>query len=303
MRKSLPQPPSENYYDGIFGQREQQLHAMESFQRQAMNTPASPEWLAFRDMNMQHNIDLHWLHDLYKAVIIPEVERFGFVKRKTAEQSRYVDQIDLDHEELSDINEVMRLGYVHLFHRIEAYKKRLFPAIDLAFGVSGDRGIIAIMKRYYGLDLSMSFGHPVVREIAFIATSTKHTDGYPSGANPPKRFDAIDPKKKIKVSGFELLEDINKMKPVSIALWHMLSVVHHRSRLDDQISDPSYLALSGLRKEKIDIEHKMRTGSATCFVRQFFTDVPVKVKAKWPSDPNPWPLPKEDFRKLFEPLP
>lgn len=302
FRVKRPTKRYENFYDEMFKQFEKEDGFSLEFMRSNRVLTIPPEQLATRARMRQYQIDLRWMRHLYDKVIIPQVEEFGFVKFKTAERSDFVQRIDLDHERYSDSHDILRLGYVHLYHKFEAYRSDMIDLIDKSFYVTKAHGILKTMQDYYGLDVSRGpLGVPKLREVAFIANSTKHKDGKPrkDGSIPP-RFVGLEDDQRIRLFEFELLEDIAAMDDVGINFFHVLATVHHRRRLTMDKANAKYRTFSPEEKELFDLNLKVRTGQATYLVQDYFTEVPEAVKRKWPDITGVYPLPEEETIRWSE---
>lgn len=302
LHRKRPARRYENYYDEMFKEFEKEDAISLEFQRSQFGFAIPPEQLALKARMRQYQIDLRWMRHLYDKVIIPEVEKFGFVKFKTAERSDFVQRIDLDHERYSDSHDIVRLGYVHLYHKFESYRIDMIALLDKSFYVTGADGIVKKMQDYYGLDVSKGpMGVPKLREVAFIANSTKHKDGKPrSGGSVPPRFAGHESDERIKVFEFELLKDIDEMSHIGIGFFHVLATVHHRRRLTKDKADSKYEKLSPEMKEKFDLDLKSRTGQATYLVKDYFTEVPEAIKSKWPDITGVYPLSEKEAKRWTE---
>jgi hypothetical protein len=275
--------PSSNYYDNMLGSHYEEMAQIKQFSEMA-GIRISKEWQAMQDLTMQNKIDLQWLHDLYKAVIIPEVQFFGLTKRTTAQQSKFVEHIDLNHEQFSDVHEILRLGYVHLYHRFEAYRTKLIKAVDLAHGSTGKAGIVAIANSYYGIDIDQGgMGIPTIQEVAYVANSMKHTEGRPltDRAIPP-RFKGLNPDKKMILLGPALLEDMNRMQTVSMDFFLVLVKIHALSKkhmkFKDAIAQDALPEIQQALKSSMDEQNNVTTFD----VKLVFSALPSSVRNKWP---------------------
>lgn len=236
--------PSRNYYDGLYHELLEKLGQMIPIPE-----PNQQEGIRLQQYMMNAEVDFRLMRDLYK-VVTDHVNQFGKHKREEAERSKFRALIDLDREEKGDGEEVLRLAYVHLYHRYETFYSGLFALIDAAKGITRkSEGCVALMERYYDIDLNKAvILSEALSDTYFICNCVKHVGGIPAKFKEPiplpKRLTDTDLNKPMILSREDLFKDIIMIGEGHIPIFFLgLMKIHDRARIDRQLHAPGFHSL------------------------------------------------------------
>lgn len=159
-------------------------------------------------------MSLNNLLELYRDHLIPACQNLGHSKRAEVEASRMPEAFDIELESSEDEDEIVRLGYVHLWNKYDVFQRKLYERIDAALANEpDDESTVAYIERIYGRNLKSDVWlHPTLQEVNWIANSVKHNDGVPlisRNAPIPVRYSGADLIEPLKISAEEFYKDIH----------------------------------------------------------------------------------------------
>ncbi len=143
---------------------------------------------------------------------IPDAVRSAKSVRKQATKSKYrayFSKVNFD----ESVHEVIRLGYVNIYHKLESYRAELISLVN-------ERGrelyhkevdIAAyLLQRAHKFKIDDLNNYPeTIKRINWICNCIKHYGGYPRKKNPPESCKGMDMTKKMVLSKEDLERDID----------------------------------------------------------------------------------------------
>lgn len=159
--------------------------------------------------------EMNGLISFYKKVILPAINRNNVEQRALWQRSRYSKIIHLDEGHFREDKFMMiRLAYVQLYHRWEAFINGLFPCCEqLPDDPAYPPGTLyEYITTKLEVDLKRPSFHPALKEVNFVAISVKHTDGRPTRKPVPKRFKSLDSSSAIRIPDAELYADMEAVR-------------------------------------------------------------------------------------------
>ncbi len=190
-------------------------------------------------------MDLNNLLELYRDHLIPTCQNLGRTKRAEIEASRVPEAFDIELEGSEDEDEIVRLGYVHLWNKYDVFQRKLYDRIDVALANKpGDESTVAYVERVYGRNLKSDVWlHPTLQEVNWVANSVKHNDGVPlfsRSAPIPARFSGADLIEPLKITAEEFYKDIHTVTLFTPRLFGALTSVHNRRLHEKHMNDPLF---------------------------------------------------------------
>lgn len=274
-----PERKYDNYYDAIYDQIMDSVMLNLSMTSTRME---DPNWIELLTYLQNQDIDYKWLYDLYHGVLIPKVTEFGMAKREEAERSKYRAIIDLDREQKQDIEEVVRLGYVQLYHRYESFRMGLIPKLDKAHNAGIGYGSDKIVSRLFNISLSkdvvLSSRMPF---IYFVCQATKHTHGKPKLQREvpiPSELRHLDKDEKIVVKPSQLLDDIIHIKTFSSMLFLAISSAHDYVKFERQLRAPNFTSFAPIDQLRMEQDVKQRRDHCILLWSEMKSHLPDKQK-------------------------
>jgi hypothetical protein len=149
----------------------------------------------------------HTLTDVY----IPHAIKVAKSTEKEIARSKYrhyLKSVDLE----SNVQEIIRLGYVNLFHKLESYRDELVSLVNEQLkereGIETD--IKEYLKETFKFKIADLKRYPeTINRINWISNCVKHYGGYPKKNDPPLVYKDLDQSKKIHLLIDDLTEDID----------------------------------------------------------------------------------------------
>jgi hypothetical protein len=191
---------------------ERLIAAMKALEGQddILNNPATLEYYSMLAIKQT---ELVFLRKTYEETFVPIMNKICAEKLVMLEHSKYKLGVDVKYEAYEELYEIIRMGYVSLYHKYEAFHKRIFALTDAMFRhrLSDERPLIQYLKDEFRLDAKKHRArlNMTVWEVNYIANSFKHEDGLPSMEKKvPPRFQHIDLKRAIRVEPNEFYADL-----------------------------------------------------------------------------------------------
>lgn len=133
-------------------------------------------------------------------------------------QSKYKKALNISKHDLKEnLYETIRLGYVGLFHKYEAYLKDLIDVVNFVMKDITEKNNLQNVQDYcktkYGFNIFKSHHKfAITKRINYIANCIKHYDSFPVKQPVHKDFTNADPKIKIKIDQTIFKHDIAMLK-------------------------------------------------------------------------------------------
>lgn len=178
------------------------------------------------------------LIDLKQTLInsyIPNAVRSANVVRKRAAKSKYRNYFtNVIFEDR--VHEVIRHGYVNVFHKLEGYREELVGLVNQRgqelYGKNVD--IAAYLKRVHSFKLDDLSNYPeTIQRVNWIGNCVKHYGGYPKKKNPPVTCQGMDATKKIVLSKEDLARDIDFVLEYTTRLFKFSMLALACARLEE----------------------------------------------------------------------
>ena len=195
---------------------------------------------------------------LYKQYFIPATNKAIADSKKEINSSFYKKIININDDILKEnYYEVIRLGYVGLFHKIENFVKDLLSEANIIFNKESNISIEKFYEKEYNFKFKNWHSSYFIFKINWISNCVKHYGGYPLKE---VKFDYLNkhPKdEKIKITHQEFFEDIDSVantyfqtklgEVMSLSLFKMFKDEHS----EDDISD-------NFRSQYIELEETIK---------------------------------------------
>lgn len=142
---------------------------------------------------------------------IPDAVQSAKSVRKQAMRSKYrqyFSKVNFD----DSVHEVIRLGYVNIFHKLESFRGELIALVNEKGRelFNRDVDITAYLIRVHKFKIDNPNNYPeTIQRINWICNCVKHYGGYPRKKNPPANCKGMDVTKKIVLSKEDLERDID----------------------------------------------------------------------------------------------
>jgi hypothetical protein len=142
---------------------------------------------------------------------IPDAVQSANSVKKAAKSSKYRQyflKVNFD----DSVHEVIRLGYVNIFHKLEGFRDELIALVNERGRelFNKDVDIAAYLIRVHKFEIGHPKNYPeTIRRIQWICNCVKHYGGYPKKKNPPDTCKGMDMTKKIELPKEDLERDID----------------------------------------------------------------------------------------------
>jgi hypothetical protein len=192
------------------------------------------------DLIVKTNADLNSLQGLFLNYYIPAANKSIAESWSQISKSTYKHLLNLTKDDLKDnLYETIRLGYVGLFHKYEAYLKALVKATDFLLQEINDMSDLLSIKDYckkeFGIDIYKSHHHfYITSRISYISNCIKHYDSHPIKKPIHQDFINSDKSKKIEISKECFKADIEDMKKHCELLLSQIMIIGFKQILDHE---------------------------------------------------------------------
>ena len=228
-----------------------------------------PSAMGLIQLQTMKSMELLSLERMYKQKLLPYLNELEAQNRKHAKLSKYARLIPIDSTVKADIDEWVRVGYVVLFHKYEAYHTTLLALLDKRFSEAiGDSiSLSDHVKNRYGFKLEGQWRlDPIVWKVNYVSNSVKHYDGLPkpypnSPSMVPARFRDIPLDRPLSIHPKELYEDITHIRDYISPLQTTLLGVQSL-RIAERVMNQEAMLKADV-KNKVDIIGKLVTLRAT----------------------------------------
>jgi hypothetical protein len=156
-------------------------------------------------------IELTSLKATLLSKYIPDAVQSANSIKKQVKRSKYwqyFSKVNFD----DSVHEVIRLGYVNIFHKLESFREELIALVNERGRelFNKDIDIAAYLIRVHKFKIDDLKNYPeTIRRINWICNCIKHYGGYPKKKNPPDSCKWMDVTKKIVLSKEDLERDID----------------------------------------------------------------------------------------------
>lgn len=169
---------------------------------------------------VQTILDLNSIKTLFVNIYVPQTNKFIYDWKHEFQESKYAKFLTID-ENLwkHETNELVRIGYVTLFHKYENFVGSIFPLLDGNYIKSDNKSInlkqYALKKFEQKIDKEW-YLNKFLKKLNWICNSQKHNDGFPQVNHPYYKEESINKilypeSDKIKISAEMLKKDIEFM--------------------------------------------------------------------------------------------
>jgi hypothetical protein len=232
-------------------------------------------------------VELSSLKAMLLKKYIPDARESADKLRKQAGRSKYRDHLSkVNFDE--GVHEVIRLGYVNAFHKLESYRDELIGLVNERgrelYGRQVD--IADYLKRVHKFKVDDLNKYPeTVRRINWICNCVKHYSGYPRRKNPPVSCQGMDTTKKIVLSKEDLGREIDfliqftsrlfKLAMLAVACVHLEDIFDNSDSAKQRELGPSVILLATV---------------VVVYIHSLKDESDEDVAKKWESFVNHWAL-------------
>ncbi len=167
---------------------------------------------ALFDFVVKSFAELHSAKSLFVDYYIPIADKATSDDIAELNKSKYKSHINLTELDLKEnYFETVRLGYVSIYHKYEIFVDELLIKVEEVFSEISNKNItldMYIQKNFQFKIHDITYS-PSLHRINYICNCTKHYDGYPRKANPPKEFEYHSQDKKLNFTSSDLSNDID----------------------------------------------------------------------------------------------
>jgi|SRR5450432_1753033 len=201
--------------------------------------------------------DLNSYKILVISQFIPAVNKTVASVRNDVRRSRYrafLPDKEFDFED--SIQDILRFGYVSLFHKLENYLTDVFAVADslLSYSDEDQESVLIWAKRKLDFDFKHWRQFRLIHKINYISNCVKHKDGYPLLQYPPMEYENIDRKLRISLSVTEFKQDCEELNDLYIKYLQIAFMLRQYQYAEQMYSDPKSKFLSPgdeiIREEK-----------------------------------------------------
>lgn len=156
--------------------------------------------------------DIHDFKTLYKVYYIPATNRSIVDSKREIQSSQYRKVLNVTDSQLKEnYYDVIRLGYVGLFHKVENYTKELLSQANLLFneGKTSNESIESFFEKRYKFKFNEWYSDPTLRKINWICNCVKHYDGYPKKEPKYPYLSHLPDDERIRISHHDFFKDVD----------------------------------------------------------------------------------------------
>ena len=153
---------------------------------------------------------------LYLKYYIPASQKSAADALNEIQKSKYKNSIVLTQEDLKEnLYEIIRLGYVGLYHKYENYINELIDKAEDLFGAANQDNTSLKLKKFsekvFDFEIKNPKNSKTIERINWICNCIKHTDGYPTIKPKPEGFEILPQNQKLKLDKDDFARDANAM--------------------------------------------------------------------------------------------
>ena len=228
---------------------------------------------------VQTIIELNSIKSLFIGLYIPQTNKFIYESKQEFKKSKYSKFIKIEDDLWkSETNELVRIGYVTLFHKYESFASKIFPLIDDNYIKFQDSSISLKQYALKEFDLKIDeewFLNSFLKKLNWICNCQKHNDGFPQTTKSFYKDNSLNkylyPEfEKIKVPPDNLKNDIEFMVEfVQVLFQNVMSIALFRMAEESSTnSDDMDDEFKKEQNEKL-VEAKEKVKTLTILSKQF----------------------------------
>jgi hypothetical protein len=210
-------------------------------------------------------IDLGSFHYSYMRVILPTTQKQTKKTEALFKKSFYYNQLKISKTFDDAVFEVIRIGYVHLYHKYESFKTGLIECLDenLTNVFKSKISISKYLIENYKYKVDDLKSQPrQLRKINWICNCVKHKDGFPTKQNPPKEFENCNKLERIRITQKEFESDIFFLIDhfaKSFSIYSYVGVSPHAINLVEKLKkeNPEYSQTNGETEKELKVKTLM----------------------------------------------
>lgn len=154
---------------------------------------------------------------LFVSHFIPKASQLYVETRNAVMKSKYKNTVHITEDQMKEnVYETIRLGYVGMFHKYEAYVTDLIECGELIIEEMSSREISLedyVFKKF-GHQISKEKGKydfPIIQKLNWICNSIKHCDGCPYPKYKPIEFQHLPADERLKFTKDDFIRDIDML--------------------------------------------------------------------------------------------
>lgn len=162
-------------------------------------------------MLIRHTVELAELERMYLKTLVPQARKSIRRYNTYAKKSFYLQILKRQKNYEGNLEEIIRLAYVHLYHKFENFQVELISALNAHFSALYHTPVD--LQKYladtYAYRLKDLKNQPApLQTINWISNCVKHKNGYPLKEPVPERFAGVNRSEKIIISPETLRQDM-----------------------------------------------------------------------------------------------
>lgn len=213
----------------------------------------------FHNLTIVRAAEIREFKNMFVSYFIPKANEMYVLTKNSYAKSKYKGLISLTEDQLKEnVYETIRLGYVGMFHKYEAFVTELIECAELVIAdeEKPKTSLEDFVFRKFGHHLSKEKGKydkPIVQKLNWISNSIKHCDGKPYPKYKPVEYQNYPENKRLTLTKDDFKRDcdmlidhyLTKMKIVfNVALYK--SIFENENENDSPELIENKLHLEGL---------------------------------------------------------
>lgn len=189
---------------------------------------------------------------MFVSYFIPKASELFVQSKNYLAKSKYKNIITITDDQLKEnVYETIRLGYVGMFHKYEAYVIDLIECAELVISEKNNKetSLQDFVYKKFSHQISKEKGKydkPIIQKLNWISNSIKHCDGRPYPKYKPVEFENLTDNERLKFSKDDFIKDIDlliehyllKMRLVfNLALYKSFFEVEHETEYPEKLNE------------------------------------------------------------------
>lgn len=238
---SKQKKPKQNFYDHFIDE------LIERFSRIPNFNLTQEDELGKEQFNfvLRRFTEVHSLKSLFINYYIPASNKSIADDLNQISKSKYKSQIRLTREELKEnYYETVRLGYVAVFHKFEAFiAECLEMAEKLTKDVGSDSKMTVVKFAEKELDFKIKNWRifPSVERINWVCNCVKHYDGYPRKEPKPYAFNHFSEQNKLRLTKEDFVRDVKELDEIYLTYLQLIYTIAMYKMMKERGFDESFI--------------------------------------------------------------
>ena len=169
-----------------------------------------PEKSKFLSFALRSLVELHNFRETHVGIYLVSAETFVKKMNHDVQRSKYRSLYQSENPFDDQFYELVRLGYVSLYHKFETFLNEVPSQVDnLSSSKYPDISVSNFLKTRLNFSIKdVKNYHPRIQKINWICNCAKHYDGFPLKKDPPEQFSNCHSSVRIRIEKQELQSDV-----------------------------------------------------------------------------------------------